>query len=1067
MKVKRIISFLVILAIMTSVAWGVNRGAGKWPGMPLSLLKDTDAHLWVNSIFCVVYNDGNFGYDNAGKYGKTDGLYFPFASPRDTKSVIYSAGIWIGAKVNNETRLAIAEYSSEFVPGPMKDSTYQTDAESFRIYKIGSGFELDANKRVVALDDSEDRALWPDEDGAPVDALGQPAILGSQMCWSVYNDASEEGHTNMATKTLGIEVQQSTFGFAAKGPLDNVIFLKYTLINKGKNTLDSTYISLWADPDVGDASDDLVGCDTVLSLGYCYNDTDDDIYGHVPPAVGFDFFQGPLIPSVGDTAYLPTGPVPDFKQLGMTSFNKYINGTDPQNATEAYNYMKGIDRDGSPIEDPGGTILNYQVPGDPVTGEGWVDEDAADRRYMMTTGPFTMAPGDTQVVVAAVVAAQGKDPLNAITELKRIDAAAQIVYDLNFTIPQPPPNPTVYARGFQKSVELVWLNDPEGPENYLEDFRTKTGELYIFEGYNVYIGDSPTGPWTKVATYDLDADQQQSMYESAVGEWADCVWDSLSEAWDCTNAQVPRVWDWAVLYEDRAGERIISQVGTNSGSNYQIFFDVDPRDGSPFDPYTPYYFAVSSYGVNIQQVYQTDSVFFGINFQGMLAYNLEAKLSPITVLPWGSSATLAQLGNHIEPVDDKFKSDGIVEVEYLVQDSVLGNDYKVTFNEDGTWDLLNETSGQLVLDDYGDQSDNFTYPIVNGVMVRALGPNPGFKTRLDALDSNSELGFHSGSAAYMGGRNVRTNGNYSNFVLKFLADPGDTVQGPLVSGNQTIRYLDDESDTIWGYFYSDPGTGEFNSRAYQDLCKVSIPFALYDVGRDLTSKDDDVRLWPLMYDFYGDYRWYNDDYFMFLTKDIGGTTANIYGNDFFSFAPHDGDAAYYGFNTADPASRRDWDYRSIAFTPDGAYEGWVKGDSAVYITNKANTPQDVFTFRTKKLGQGDGSEVVKTMANIKTVPNPYYNYSTYELDQFHRVIKFINLPGGPEIKIRIFNIAGDHIRTLVHNAGNVSSELEWDVKTENGLYVASGIYIYLAESDLGQKVGKMAVFTEVEQLNNY
>ena len=34
------------------------------------------------------------------------------------------------------------------------------------------------------------------------------------------------------TKTLGVEIQQSTFGFSAKGPLDNVIFMKYTIINR-------------------------------------------------------------------------------------------------------------------------------------------------------------------------------------------------------------------------------------------------------------------------------------------------------------------------------------------------------------------------------------------------------------------------------------------------------------------------------------------------------------------------------------------------------------------------------------------------------------------------------------------------------------------------------------------------------------------------------------------------------------------------------------------------------------------------------------------------------------------
>src|SRR5439155_805596 len=122
------------------------------------------------------------------------------------------------------------------------------------------------------------------------------------------------------TKPLGLEIQQSTFAFARGGALGNIIFIKFRMINKGANNLDSTYVSIWADPDLGDASDDLVGCDTTLSLGYCYNETNNDaVYGGACPAVGFDFFRGPIVqvsPGVYDT-------------LGMTSFNKYINGEDP------------------------------------------------------------------------------------------------------------------------------------------------------------------------------------------------------------------------------------------------------------------------------------------------------------------------------------------------------------------------------------------------------------------------------------------------------------------------------------------------------------------------------------------------------------------------------------------------------------------------------------------------------------------------------------------------------------------------------------------------------------------
>ena len=37
-----------------------------------------------------------------------------------------------------------------------------------------------------------------------------------------------------------------------------------------------------------------------------------------------------------------------FTTLGLASFNKYPNGGGPQDSTETYNYMKGLNGDGSP-----------------------------------------------------------------------------------------------------------------------------------------------------------------------------------------------------------------------------------------------------------------------------------------------------------------------------------------------------------------------------------------------------------------------------------------------------------------------------------------------------------------------------------------------------------------------------------------------------------------------------------------------------------------------------------------------------------------------------------------------
>ena len=66
------------------------------------------------------------------------------------------------------------------------------------------------------------------------------------------------------------------------GTLGNVEFLEYTIVNKGSNTLDSAFVSLWSDVDLGLFTDDLAGCDTTLGLGYVYNSEPDPVYGVTP-----------------------------------------------------------------------------------------------------------------------------------------------------------------------------------------------------------------------------------------------------------------------------------------------------------------------------------------------------------------------------------------------------------------------------------------------------------------------------------------------------------------------------------------------------------------------------------------------------------------------------------------------------------------------------------------------------------------------------------------------------------------------------------------------------------------
>jgi hypothetical protein len=416
----------LLIAVLLIFALAPRPSAGRSPipdGRPSFARSpsaiDNNDRMDANNLDMVVTNHGALAYDLSTGNG---GLVYPKGS---WKTAIFAAGLWVGAIVGGELRVAVAEYAQDFVPGPMADSTFLPDRPEFRNYKIVRGNTT-----------SDDYIHWPVSQGAPLDQNGNPLLLGDVTIWSVYNDADPAIHTTQAGRTLplGIEIQQTVFAFNRSGPLGDMIFFRWKLINKGRDTLDSAYVSLWSDVDLGSSGDDFVGCDTTLALGYCYNaDNDDAVYGTQPPAIGFQLLEGPTLQqgSVQDT-------------LGMTSFNKYIGGTDPASAQESYFLMQGLGMQGQPVHvfnDPSQPITTFSVsgldPSAPSSLSNWLDINPADRRLMVSSGPFTMGLGTQQEIRAVLIVGQGTDRLSSIADLRAKAAIAETL-DVFDPAPQAP-----------------------------------------------------------------------------------------------------------------------------------------------------------------------------------------------------------------------------------------------------------------------------------------------------------------------------------------------------------------------------------------------------------------------------------------------------------------------------------------------------------------------------------------------------------------------------------------------------------------------------------------------------
>jgi hypothetical protein len=101
------------------------------------------------------------------------------------------------------------------------------------------------------------------------------------------------------------------------------------------------------------------------------------------------------------------------------------------------------------------------------------------------------------------------------------------------------------------------------------------------------------------------------------------------------------------------------------------------------------------------------------------------------------------------------------------------------------------------------------------------------------------------------------------------------------------------------------------------------------------------------------------------------------------------------------------------------------------------------------------------MRNIKVVPNPYLAASAFEqrsqiVGRGERRIQFTNLPAS--CRIRIFNIRGELLQVLDHNGGVENGAMFWDLKTSENQDLAYGVYVFHVEAKgIGQHIGKFAV----------
>ncbi|MEO0556812.1 MAG: hypothetical protein AAF170_01380 [Bacteroidota bacterium] len=395
-----------------------------------------------------VFNTGTLFFGGSTTSG--DGYLTP---KQNGTSSLFAASLWLGGLVEGEMRVAAARCGGfDFWPGPLENAANPpADCSEYdRIYLVSREDILRYYNTGELADDLHD---WPYHLGAPVlDGDGdptnydlragdQPELIGDVAAWWVMNDA---GNDHNPGAPLGVEVRVHAFVYGANaGPISPVLsqtsFYRYEIINRSPSTIEPMYATMWSDSDLGDAGDDIMGTDTLRNMVYVYNHSNEDAnYGSPPPAQGIQLLSGPVGLANGrDDDFDGTVDEPG-EHLGatstITSFNAGPFGTsDPVSTEEYYNYIRGLWQDGSPITAMGfgyktdGPITSFMLPGDPVSGAFWsaTNSDGAgdrlrggNRRILVSTGPFRLAPDSSVVLLYAMPYGQGTDHLNSVAVMR-------------------------------------------------------------------------------------------------------------------------------------------------------------------------------------------------------------------------------------------------------------------------------------------------------------------------------------------------------------------------------------------------------------------------------------------------------------------------------------------------------------------------------------------------------------------------------------------------------------------------------------------------------------------------
>ena len=377
-----------------------------------------------------------------GQLGRsgTDGPYglfwpMPGVSGARTLGLSYASTPVMVGRVNGTPRVSASYYRDAFVTGPVIGGKPVVDPTDpfFRAYKIN-----------WQNTETPDYNEWPFTIGAPGTTEGLPYFYGpSQMYW-VMNDLDTAAMRQYnGTDPMGLEMRCLLYEPWSGAARENTLLLQVTYINRGRDSIRDAYAGYFMDVELRHPLNDLPGSDSARGLVYAYQGSVNPEEEGMPAAFGIAMLQTPAVQAADDSARWFAGWKVGARNIDVTAAVAPLKGSwgggDPIKepalgvaATDRwYALMQGRGSGVDVIDPRTETPSRFWFSGDPATREGWLPRDglrlsdgqsvqlpASDQRLLISAGPFDLAPGDTQQVTYAFIAARGATPSAAVQELR-------------------------------------------------------------------------------------------------------------------------------------------------------------------------------------------------------------------------------------------------------------------------------------------------------------------------------------------------------------------------------------------------------------------------------------------------------------------------------------------------------------------------------------------------------------------------------------------------------------------------------------------------------------------------